>query len=129
LIAALGGVFLTGVIGIVRTVFDHRHERRVKESDHTHELQVKELEVKLAAEAGRRSDRRQSYGEFLASTDSAYQRAADLYSRARKGENLSYREETKDVIPDLMRRELTVALVGTSAVRQDAKAYVSALRQ
>jgi len=102
----------------MRTWFDHRHERRMKE-----------LQVGLEAEASRKADRRQCYADFLTSTDKAYQLAADLYSRARSGTSLDFRSETREVIADLMRQELTVALVGTKDVRRDANTYVQALRQ
>jgi hypothetical protein len=118
LAGALGGVFLTGLIGIVRTWIDHRHERRIKE-----------LQVELETETSRKADRRQCYADFLTSTDKAYQLAADLYDRARHGTSLDFRSETREVIADLMRQELTVALVGTKDVRRDANTYVQALRQ
>jgi hypothetical protein len=118
LAGALGGVLLTGIIGITRTWFDHRHERRIKE-----------LEVQLETESTRKADRRQCYATFSTSTDGAYQLAANLYARAKSGQVLSFRNETRDVISDLMRQELTVALVGTKDVRQDANRYVQALRQ
>jgi hypothetical protein len=77
LVGTLGGVLLTGGIAWLRTWSDDRHER-----------QIKELDVALAAESARRSDRRQTYYEFLSATDAAYQLAADLYARTRDGTTL-----------------------------------------
>ena len=117
LVGTLGGVALTGLIAGLRTVGDHRHEMRMKQ-----------LDVQLAGESSRRADRRQSYEEFLVATDGAYQLAADLYARSRSGERLDFRTETRDVVAELMRHELSVALVGTTAVRKNAREYVGALR-
>jgi hypothetical protein len=89
---------------------------------------MKELDVRLAAESGRRAERRQSYEEFLAATDGAYQLAADLYAKARTGEPLEFRIETREVVAELMRRELALALIGTANVRRNAREYVSSLR-
>ena len=117
LAGTLGGVGLTGLIGAWRTMGDHRHERRMKE-----------LDVRIATESGRRAERRESYEEFLTATDNAYQLAADLYARTRRGEQLEFRVETREVVAELMRRELALALLATASVRRNAREYVSSLR-
>jgi hypothetical protein len=118
LVGALGGVVLTGMISWLRTTGDHRHERTMKE-----------LEVQSAAQTSRRAERREAYEEFLKATNGMYQLAADLFARARKGETLDFRTETRDVIVDLMNYELTLDLVASAEVRRDARSYVESLRE
>jgi hypothetical protein len=118
LAGALGGVVLTGLISWLRTAGDHRHERTMKE-----------LEVQSATQANRRAERREAYEEFLKATNGVYQLAADLFSRARKGEPLDFRSETRDVIVSLMNHELSLDLVSSAEVRRDARTYVESLRE
>lgn len=117
LVGALGGVVLTGLISWLRTTGDHRHERTMKE-----------LEVQSTTQESRRTERREAYEEFLKATNGMYQLAADLFSRARKGENLDFRNETRDVIADLMSQELALDLVASAEVRRAARKYVESLR-
>jgi hypothetical protein len=117
LVGTLGGVILTGSIGWLRTAGDHRHERTMKE-----------LETRSAAQTIRRAERREYYEEFLVATNGMYQLAADLFARARKGETLDFRSETRDVIVDLMNHELSLDLVASIMVRRDARDYVESLR-
>jgi hypothetical protein len=118
LVGALGGVVLTGLISWVRTAGDHRHERTMKE-----------LEVQSATQTSRRAERREAYGDFLEATNGMYQLAADLFARARKGDTLDFRRETRDVIVSLMNHELTLGLVASAKVRRDAREYVESLRE
>jgi hypothetical protein len=69
------------------------------------------------------------YGHFLASTDGAYQRAADLYHRRDQGSpKMDFRDETRDVVTELMERLLVLSLVATKTVRVSATEYTRALR-
>jgi hypothetical protein len=118
LIGALGGVFLTTIGGLVRTWVDFRSQRKLKE-----------LDLRGSEQIARREEKRLAYVEFLSATDGAYQLAADLLTKAREGGALSFRDESRDVVSELMRRELTVALVTGSTVRVAAREYVTVLRQ
>jgi hypothetical protein len=118
LIGALGGVLLTTLGGLLRTSLDFRSQRRLKE-----------LDLRGIEQVARRDEKRNAYIEFLTGTDAAYQLAADLLTKARKGEALSFRDESRDVVSQLMQRELTVALVAGPTVRMAARDYVTVLRQ
>jgi hypothetical protein len=118
LVGALGGVLLTTIGGLVRTWLDFRSQRRLKE-----------LDLRTSEQSARREEKRQAYVEFLTATDGAYQLAADLLTKARKGVAVSFRDESRDVVSELMRRELIVSLVTGSEVRVAARAYVGVLRQ
>jgi hypothetical protein len=118
LIGALGGVLLTTIGSLVRTWLDFRSQRRLKE-----------LDLRGSEQIARRQEKRDAYVEFLRATDGAYQLAADLLTKAREGKLLSFRDESRKVVSDLMQSELTVALVTGSTVRVAARDYVRVLRQ
>jgi hypothetical protein len=118
LIGALGGVLLTTIGSLVRTWLDFRSQRRLKE-----------LDLRGSEQTARRQEKRDAYVEFLRATDGAYQLAADLLTKAREGKLLSFRDESRNVVSDLMQSELTVALVTGSTVRVAARGYVRVLRQ
>jgi hypothetical protein len=129
LIGTLGGASVAGLVAGFRTWRDHLHEVRMKTLDHEHEEKIKSLDIQSEAATARRNERREVYGHFLASTDGAYQRAADLYHRRDQGSpKMDFRDETRDVVTELMERLLVLSLVATKTVRVSATEYTRALR-
>lgn len=117
LVGTLGGILLTGLISWLRTKADHEQER-----------EMEKLRFQSATQESRRSEHRESYRDFLVATNDAYQLASDLFRRAREGDSLDFRSETRDIIAELMKQELSLDLVASAKVRRAARKYVESLR-
>jgi hypothetical protein len=113
---ALGGVTLTGLIGLATAALTHRWgERSRLAADHAEEIRTV------------RGQRREACHNYLVATNSYYQLIDQLHLKIERGENLDREEYTRSAITALQDKYVYLTISCGAAVRDLARTYNVAL--
>jgi hypothetical protein len=116
LAGALGGVALTGAVGLTTAAFTQRWSERTRvQADREQEARTT------------RNQRREACHSYLVATNSFYQAVDQVYLKARRDEQFDQREHVRAAITSLQDAYVYLTISAGADVRQRARTYNVAL--
>jgi hypothetical protein len=112
LVGALGGVALTGAVGLRTATLTHRWNEQARSRA------VQEEDARAM-----RNQRREACHHYLVATNAFYQAVDQVYRMALRGEQFDPREHTRTAITALQDAYVYLTISTGAAVRQLARAY------
>ncbi|MFI5897557.1 hypothetical protein ACIA5D_46470 [Actinoplanes sp. NPDC051513] len=112
LAGALGGVALTGAVGLGTAALTHRWNEQAR-SRAAHEEEARAM----------RNQRREACHHYLVATNSFYQAVDQMYRKALRREQFDPREHTRTAITALQDAYVYLTISTGAAVRQLARTY------
>lgn len=91
------------------------------------QLKLKKAEADAVTLEARRREKVEAFDNFLTAADAAWQRANDLFDKARAGTIGDYRSESRDATSSLTRAYLSLLVVASEPTRGAAARYLDAL--
>jgi hypothetical protein len=112
LAGTLGGVALTGTIGLVTAALNHRWNEQARSRA------VNEVDTRAI-----RDQRREACHNYLVCTNQFYQVIDQVYRKALRGEEFDTREHAREAITALQDAYVYLTISARAAVRRLARAY------